>query len=301
MKVKPFDLDKDIPSLANKVFLITGGAEAILALVPKQPAQIYFTGRNSKAAADVIARAKRVNPTVDVLFLECDHDSLASVHSAITSFLSRSQRLDVLLCNAGVMGTDASLTKDGYEHQFGINQMAHALMIKLLLPTLQSTARQTGDARVVFESSVGFRWTPSGGIRLDQLKTTQDYAFAGRWVRYGQSKLANVIYASELARRYPEITAVSVHPGVIWTNLWNVQWSLLNRIFFYLATLGQSVPVEEGVKVPCWAMTAPKEDLSPGAFYEKVGAIGAQSKDSQNKVLGEKLWTWTQKQLEAHE
>ena len=198
------------------------------------------------------------------------------------------------------MGMDPSLTKDGYEYQFGVNQMAHALMIKMLLPTLQNTARQIGEARVVFESSVGFRWTPSGGIRFDELKTSQDYAFAGRWVRYGQSKLANVVYASELARRYPEITAVSVHPGVIWTGLWNVQWSLLNRIFVYLATLGQSISVEEGAHNPCWAMTAPKESLSPGAFYEKVGVIGSQSKDSQNKELSEKLWTWTEKELEGH-
>ena len=198
------------------------------------------------------------------------------------------------------MGTDAGLTMDGYENQFGIDQMAHALMIKLLLPTLQETCRQTGDARIVFESSVGFRWTPSGGIRLNELKTRQDYAFAGRWVRYGQSKLANVIYAAERAQRCPEITAVSIHPGVIWTNLWNVKWSLLNRIFIHFATLGQAVPVTEGVKVPYWAMTTAKENLTPGAFYEKVGVIGAQSKDSQNKELGERLWNWTQQELETY-
>ena len=215
-------------------------------------------------------------------------------------FLDNSERLDVLLCNAGVMGLDAGLTKDGYEIQFGINQMAHALMVKMLLPTLQSTAKQTGDVRVVFESSIGFRWTPSGGIRFNELRTTQDYSFAGRWVRYGQSKLANVIYASELAQRNPEITAVSVHPGVIYTNLWSVKWSLLNRIFVYLATLGQSVSVQEGAHNPCWAMTAPKNKLSPGAFYEKVGVIGGQSKDSQSKELSENLWMWTQKELEGY-
>ena len=277
------------------------GKEAILALSRKQPSAIYFTGRNSKGAAEVIAQVQDANPTVNLTFLECDHTSLASVESAIKRFLHSSQRLDVLLCNAGVMGTDPSLTKDGYEHQFGVNQMAHALIVKMLLPTLQSTAKQTGDARIVFESSIGFRWTPSGGIRFDELKTTQDYSFAGRWVRYGQSKLANVVYASELARRYPEIITVSVHPGVIFTNLWSVQWSLLNRIFVYLATLGQSVSVEQGAHNPCWAMTTSKEKLSSGAFYEKVGVVGSQSKDSQNKELGEKLWVWTQKELERYE
>lgn len=109
------------------------------------------------------------NPTVKVISLECDQTSLTFAESAIKQFLSKSQRLDVLLCNAGVMGTDFSVTKDGYEHQFVVNQMAHALMVKMLLPTLQNTASQTGDARIVFESSIGFRWTPSGGIRFDEL------------------------------------------------------------------------------------------------------------------------------------
>jgi len=144
------------------------------------------------------------------------------------------------------------------------------------------------------------RWTPSGGIRFDELKTTQDYWFAGRWVRYGQSKLANVIYASELARRYPNITAVSVHPGVIFTNLWSVQWSLLNRVFVYLATLGQSISAKEGAHTPCWAMTTSKAGLSNGAFYEKVGVAGSPSKDSSSEDLGKKLWTWTQAELEKH-
>ncbi|KAL8643531.1 MAG: hypothetical protein Q9226_008303 [Calogaya cf. arnoldii] len=306
MESKPYDLSKDIPDLQRKVFLVTGGTsglgkEAILALSRRQPSHIYFTGRNTKAAADVVTQAKNVtSPPINITFLECDHTSLASVQKAMRKFISESQRLDVLFCNAGVMGTDPSLTEDGYEQQFGINQMAHALMIKMLLPTLQSTAQKTADARIVFQSSVGFRWTPSGGIRFDELKTTQDYWFAGRWVRYGQSKLANVIYASELARRYPNITAISVHPGVIFTDLWSVQWSLLNRAFVYVATLGQAISVHDGARTPCWAMTTSKANLSNGAFYEKVGVIGSPSKDSSDKNLGEKLWDWTEHELEKY-
>ncbi|CAL8580516.1 short-chain alcohol dehydrogenase [Xanthoria parietina] len=306
MESKPFDLSQDIPNLQSKVFLVTGGTsglgkEAILALSPRQPSHIYFTGRNTKAAADVVTQAKNAsNLPVTITFLECDHMSLASVEDAMKEFISKSRRLDVLFCNAGVMGTDPGLTKDGYEQQFGINQMAHALMIKMLLPTLHSTAQTTADVRIVFQSSVGFRWTPSGGIRFDELKTTQDYWFAGRWVRYGQSKLANVLYASELARRYPNLTAISVHPGVIFTDLWNVHWSLLNRVFVYLATLGQGISANEGARTPCWAMTTSKQSLANGAFYEKVGVVGSPSKDSSDTNLGEKLWEWTEHELEKY-
>lgn len=250
----------------------------------------------------MISEAKSVaeDPSFNVTFLECDHASLPSVQSAIRKFLATTQRLDVLLCNAGVMGTDPALTEDGYEYQFGVNHLAHALMIKMLLPTLQRTYQSTGDVRVVFESSVGFRWTPSGGIRFKELKTTQDYWFAGRWVRYGQSKLANVLYASELSRRHADVTAVSVHPGVIFTNLWSVQWSLLNRAFVYLATLGQSISVEEGARTPCWAMTTSKANLTDGAFYESVDTIGSASKASSDSELGKMLWDWTQKELEKY-
>ena len=158
-------------------------------------------------------------PSFKITFLEYDYTVLPSVEDAVKQFLGKSQRLDVLLCNAGVTGTDPSLSSHRYEHLFGVNQMAHALIIKILLPTLQSSARMTGDAGIVFESSTGFYWKPSGEIRPDELKTTQDYWFAGLWVKYGESNLTNVIYASELARQYPDITTVSVHPGVIYTNL----------------------------------------------------------------------------------
>ena len=288
------------------IALFTGtsglGKEVILALARQQPSRIFFTGRNSTAAVDVIQQAKGAanQSSLDVTYLECDHNSFSSVENAMKKFLAESRRLDVLLCNAGVMGTDPSLTKDGYESQFGINQMAHALMIKILLPTLQSTSQATSDVRIVFESSVGFRWTPGGGIRFDELKTTQDYWFAGRWVRYGQSKLANVVYASELARRYPEIMSVSVHPGVIYTNLWNVRWSLLNRVFTYIATLGQAITPEQGAHTPCWAMTTSKAKLSNGTFYENVGVVGKPSKVSSSKDLGDKLWSWTQIELESY-
>ena len=322
MNSKPsFDPIKNIPSLAERVFFITGGRyrveqsahsrllvlgtaglgkETILALSRHSPKHIYFTGRNTENATDVISQAKAIGPSTEISFIKCDQTSLSSVESAVKQFLSVSQRLDVLICNAGVMGIDPGLTIDGFEKQFGINHVAHALIVKMLLPPLQRNAALTGNARIIFLSSVGFRWTPSGGIVFKDLKTTQDYAFAGRWVRYGQSKLANVVYANELARRYPEITSVSIHPGVIFTDLWNTNLSLLNRAFVYLATIGQGVPIHEGVYNSCWAATTQKENLTSGTFYEPVGVVGAQTKNSKRKDLGVELWDWTQKELEGY-
>ncbi|KAL8751647.1 MAG: hypothetical protein Q9199_006270 [Rusavskia elegans] len=207
MKSKPFDLSKDIPDLQSKVFLDTG------------------------AAAGVVTQAK--SPPINITFLDCDHTSLASVQKVMRKFISESQRLDILFCNAGVMEIDPTLTEDGYEQQFGINQMAHALMIKMLLPTLQSTAQKTADVRIIFHSSVGFRWS---GHRPE--------AFA-----------------------------------------------LMSR---------KAISVHNGARTPRWAMTTSKASLSNGAFYEKVGVTSSPSKDSSDKNLGEKLWDWTDHELEKY-
>jgi NAD(P)-dependent dehydrogenase (short-subunit alcohol dehydrogenase family) len=120
------------------------------------------------------------------------------------------------------MAIPTGLTKDGYEIQFGTNHLGHALLIKLLLPTLQRTADETkggADPRIVLLASKGMTLHPTGGIVFDELRTTQENLAFAHWRLYGQSKLANILYAAELARRLPQITSVSVHPGVMMTGL----------------------------------------------------------------------------------
>ena len=94
-----------------------------------------------------------------------------------------------------------------------------------------------------------YKITSSLGV-FCELKTIQDYFLTGRFLRYGKSTLVNTIYAAELACRYPDIISVSLHPGVIHTNLWN-GLDILNWIFLYVATLGQSVSVKEGIHTSC--------------------------------------------------
>jgi NAD(P)-dependent dehydrogenase (short-subunit alcohol dehydrogenase family) len=104
-------------------------------------------------------------------------------------------------------------TSDGYELHFGINHVAHALLIRKLLPLLQRTAKEHGEARIIPISSLALVLAPSGGIAFEDLKTTQDYWVLGKWKRYAQSKLANLIYGKELSRRYPEILTLIADPG----------------------------------------------------------------------------------------
>jgi NAD(P)-dependent dehydrogenase (short-subunit alcohol dehydrogenase family) len=129
--------------------------------------------------------------------------------SSIKSSTPQLTRLDLLMCNAGIMATPPSLSKDGYEIQFATNHLGHAMLIKQLLPTMLKTAEEPrSDVRIVILTSMGWRAHPKAGIEFSTLNTTQDRAIFGGWVRYGQSKLANLVYAAELARRYPNITCM---------------------------------------------------------------------------------------------
>ncbi|KAL4966564.1 oxidoreductase, short-chain dehydrogenase/reductase family, partial [Aspergillus stella-maris] len=197
------------------------------------------------------------------------------------------------------MAKPPALTDDGYEQQFGVNHLAHALFVKLLLPILQKTVSTTHDARIIFLTSLGFKMAPAGGIAFQDLRTVQDYGTGSTWARYGQSKLANVIYPAELARRYPEITSLSIHPGTIATDLiGSLGW--FNKLFVYMANLGKVQGLEVGSYQACWASTAAKRSITNGGFYEPVGKPGEGSKESERMELWESLWEWTEKELSGY-
>ena len=241
-------------------------------------------------------------PNVPITFIECDLASLASVEKAANKFTSETQRLDVLMCNAGIMAQPPGLTEDGYELHFGTNHLGHALLIKLLLPTMLRTAEEpNSDVRIVILTSAGFRATPmANGIVFKDLRTTQDMGAAGGWMRYGQSKLANLLYATELARRYPSITTVSIHPGVVGTGL-VANLSILNKALVYVTNLGKVKTPTEGVWNQLFAATGKREELVSGQYYEPVGVLGQHNKYSNNKELAERLWEWTQEELKGYQ
>lgn len=198
------------------------------------------------------------------------------------------------------MALPLGATKEGYETQFGTNHVGHALLTKLLLPTLLSTAKEPdSDVRIINLTSEGHKLAPrSGGLRLE--KAQQD--MMGTWARYGHSKLANIMYSRELAARYPSITTVSVHPGVIKTDLYapNQQSSAVMR--YGLMLFGSFMKtVETGAYNQLWAATAKKDELTNGAYYTPVGQKSDGGGYAQDATLSKQLWDWTEKELESKE
>lgn len=299
-----FNPSTNIPSLAGKVIFITGGnvglgKETILQLAQHSPAHIYLSARTESKALSAIKDIQTAVPnSPPISFIQCDLTSLPSVQKAAREFVSKEKKLDVLILNAGIMATPPGTTEQGYEIQFGTNHVGHALLTKLLLPTLLETAKQPGaDVRVISLSSAGHAMAPGKGILFEQLKT--DMSSTWTITRYGQSKLANVLFAKELAKRNPSITAVSLHPGVVNTELYRStkKWFGVG-LLIDAARRWAYTSVQDGAKNQLWATTA--EGVKSGEYFTPVGVKGQGSRLSGDEGLAEKLWGWTEKELEGY-
>jgi retinol dehydrogenase-12 len=196
------------------------------------------------------------------------------------------------------MGGAPGVTCEGYEKQFGTNHVGHALLLKLLMPLLLSNKTKP---RVIFSSSRGHKSVlPAGGIAFDTLKTAQlDISGISK---YTQSKLANVVYARQVAKHYPQIVAVAIHPEDVATQLFSKGAVGGGPEIEYLArevAPKVGVSVEEGVKNGLWVATV--EDVESGRYYEPVGVLGNGSELSRDAEIGRSLWEWTETELEGME
>lgn len=310
-----FNPSSDIPPLTDKVILITGGTDGlgkacIHQLIQHSPSHIYMTARSRTKASSMLRELAEQYPDghAPVTVLEMDLASLSSVKAGAEKFLAMGgtspPRLDLLMCNAGVMGSPA-LTRDGYEMAFGVNHLGHALLIQLLLPTLRTTAEREGeesDVRVVCLSSLAESWAPKH-YTFDKMRT--ELPQLGKMARYGQSKLANVQYAGVLAKRYPEITFVSVHPGTVRTNIAATFYDGMNKGLAWV--MGKVLPLffevvepDEGAKGQLWCLVGKKEEIVNGEFYWPVGVRGKGSRRVKDWKMAEGLWEWTEEQLKPY-
>ena len=207
----------DLPDLFGKLIVVTGansgiGFQAAKEFANKGASVVLACRSIEKArAAAALITAARSQASVDVMELDLAH--LESVHNFARNFGARHRNLHVLCNNAGVMALPYRRTTDGFEMQFATNHLGHFALTGLLLETLL----RTEGARVVTVSS-GAHWM--GGIRFDDLQSERFYS---EWLAYGQSKLANLLFAFELQRRAEwagvNLISLACHPGYAATNL----------------------------------------------------------------------------------
>ncbi|KAH8894679.1 putative short-chain dehydrogenase [Thozetella sp. PMI_491] len=206
---------------AGKVALVTGatsgiGIETARAL-HMTGADVYFTARDmSKAAStrEYILQHSEGKGKLEAIKMEME--SLESVKKAAKEFLERSNvRLNVLICNAAIMGAPQGETHDGFELHFAVNHLAHFTLTFLVLPALMDSSSPDFNSRVVVVSSSAHRWT---SFALDDYNYTLDYK---PYMAYGRSKIANIWMANYINRMYGAkgVNALSLNPGGIWTGL----------------------------------------------------------------------------------
>jgi NAD(P)-dependent dehydrogenase (short-subunit alcohol dehydrogenase family) len=207
----------DVGDLTGRVALVTGANSGIGYEVARtladHGAHVILGCRNHEKARRARDRMESQLQRSSLQLLELDLADLASVHQAADEVLTDHARLDLLVNNAGVMGTPYSQTPDGLELQMATNHFGHFALTGLLLNRLVTTER----SRVVAVSSNMHRF---GRLRLDDVAGTRPH---NTWVTYSTSKLANLLFVSELSRRLEgaglSTRAVAAHPGWTRSNL----------------------------------------------------------------------------------
>ncbi|MEP2951386.1 MAG: SDR family oxidoreductase, partial [Ekhidna sp.] len=231
----------NIPQRNEGLVVITGSTEGIgfedaLAL-SSAGWNVIMMGRNIQKGNESIAKIHKISPKAKVSFEKIDLADLSSIEAFAKKMIEKGQAINLLINNAGVMTPPNHLeTKDGFELQFGTNYLGHFALTAQLLPLL----RKTKDARVVTLSSVAAR---EGKINFDDLQSKSSYK---PMVAYGQSKLADLMFAFELQRQSDDnnwgITSIAAHPGVSRTNLLITgagRWSVMGMARTFLPFLFQ--------------------------------------------------------------
>jgi NAD(P)-dependent dehydrogenase (short-subunit alcohol dehydrogenase family) len=255
---------ENIPDLTGKIAVVTGansgiGFETARALVRKQAA-VILACRNREKGQAADRRIDREFPGAKAELGLLDLSDLASVRRFAGEFARRHDRLDILINNAGIMRPPFGRTADGFELQFGVNHLGHFALTGLLLGRIV----RTPGARVVAVSSGGHRF---GRIDFFNLNAEKGYD-AG--AAYGQSKLANLLFAYELQRRFDHagVDAVSAaaHPG--WTSGTNlaVHWRMVRLLSRFI---GQTPDM--GALPALYVATAP--DVRGGGYYGPDGFL----------------------------
>ncbi|MDX2598780.1 oxidoreductase [Streptomyces caniscabiei] len=257
---------RDIPDQHGRSAVVTGansgiGYAAARALA-RRGAHVVLACRSAERGAAALERMSAEVPDGSVELMRLDLGDLGSVREFADAYAQASDRLDLLVNNAGVMAVARSRTADGFETQFGTNHLGHFALTGLLLPALLATP----GARVVTVSSLMHL---RANIDIGDLNSERAY---GRWLAYGRSKTANLLFTHELARRLAangsDVVAAAAHPGYASTNLQTAGPSAEGRRsverFMRVGNRFFAQSAEGGALPTLYAATAP--DVRPDAF-----------------------------------
>ena len=270
--------------LRGQTWLVTGSNSGLgletARVLSLRGAKIIAAARTQEKAAQTLK-----NNDISGVPVSCELSDLDSVRAAVEQIKSQDVSLNGIIANAGIMALPTLQQKDGIELQFYTNHVGHFLLITSLCDLLSD------HGRVVVLSSGAHYYSAKSGLELDNISGERDY---NDWRMYGRSKLANILFARSLNKRFSgtKRTANSVHPGVIRTNLArhveNVEGmfeSLKKRVT--LKTVGQ------GAATQCLVATRP-ELVDVGGKYFSDCQVTKPAGIAEDDLLAEKLWSLTE-------
>ncbi|HEY5927955.1 MAG TPA: SDR family oxidoreductase [Kofleriaceae bacterium] len=275
--------------LQGKTFVITGANTGIGKItareLAKRGAHVILACRSADKTQPVIDALKQETGNDKIEFIALDLADLASVRRCADELLARNIPIHALINNAGLAGSRGT-TKDGFELTFGTNHLGHYLLTRMLLDRM----KQSGPARIVNVASASHY--QAKGINWEALraKTKSRTGMA----EYAVSKLSNVLFTKELARRLEgtNVTTYALHPGVVATDVWRrvpspVRWVMKKFM----------VTPEEGAQTSIRCATAPELASETGRYYDRDGKERSPNQLANDEELAKQLWTksaeWT--------
>src|SRR5215813_6726071 len=268
------------PDMTGKVVLITGatagiGKETVVGLL-RMGATVVLVSRERERGEAALQDVQHRTNSRNVVLMTCDLSSQRSIRVLADEFSSKYSGLDVLINNAGVFMTRRSITEDGIESTFAINHLAYFLLSNLLLERLKARA----PSRIVNVASAAHHY---GHLDFTDLQRSRSYSSFGA---YAASKLANILFTRELARRL-EGTAITVnclHPGTVGTNLFRRLPGFLESIIKLV-----TISPERGARTSIYLASSPDVDKVSGKYFSRSRETSV-SREARNDDLAEKLW-----------
>ena len=271
-------------TVAGKEIVVTGATDGIGKVsareLAKLGASVTIVGRNAAKGEAVASELRQAAGHDRVGFVQADLESQKGVRAAAAAIKARVKRLDVLLNNAGAMFQKRQLSEDGIEKTFALNHLGYFLLTHELLDLLKAS----GPSRVVNVASAAHQ-----GAKLDLSDLQNEKRYSG-WSAYGQSKLANIYFTYELARRLEGsgVSANCLHPGFVASRFGDNNGGLVKLVIGF-AKSAFAISEDEGAKTSVYLASSPEVAGVSGKYFDKCKAVSTSSVSYDSDVARD-LW-----------
>jgi NAD(P)-dependent dehydrogenase (short-subunit alcohol dehydrogenase family) len=265
-----------------KTIVITGGTSGIgeVAAVElaKQGARFVLIARDPERAGITLSKLRNANPTVDHVSRVADLSRISEMMRVSKELLQSEPEIDVLINNAGALFNTRKVTEDGLEMTFATNHMAYFVLTNMLLPNLKPGARIVSTASDAHKGAK---------LDFDDLQSAKKYS---GFSVYGKSKLANILFNRELARRIAGtgVTANCLHPGFVATRFGDQSGGIVSIAVKIAKPIGAISP-QDGAKTIIYLASSPEVEGKSGGYYYK-NKLATPTKEAQSDADAKRLW-----------